>query len=175
MGTHFKGTTAQVRALNVLIKLLRAAETISAATRKIFQAAGLSESRFGVLEALYFLGPLTPGELGTKILKSPGNLTLVIDNLLRDGLVERCESANDRRHRPVRITTTGRRVISDLFPDHVRNVEREMASLSPAELDQLEALLKKLGTAHQPEEPGPKTISSRSSRVTASRHSALKK
>ena len=49
----------------------------------------LTISQFGVLEALYHLGPLSQRQLADKILRSSGNLTMVIDNLERDGLVRR--------------------------------------------------------------------------------------
>lgn len=146
MSTHFQGSTDENRALNAFIKLMRAAEAVLNATRSTYVEAGLTDSQFGVLEALLHLGPLTPGELGKKILKSAGNLTLVIDNLVKSGLVERLESTEDRRRRPVALTTQGRSLIRRLFPAHARRVARVMSSLSSDEQDRLSVLLRTLGT-----------------------------
>ena len=41
----------------------------------------MTVSQFGVLEALHHLGPLRQGEISAKLLRSGGNITLVVDNL----------------------------------------------------------------------------------------------
>ena len=38
-----------------------------------------------------------PGELSSKLLKSTGNMTLVLDNLEKRGLVRRVRETDDRR------------------------------------------------------------------------------
>lgn len=144
MPTPSVGSHHEKLALEAFIKLLRAAESVSRNTRGVIDQAGLTESRFGVLECLYHLGPLTPSELGRKILKSPSNLTLVLDNLARDGMIERC-SAPDRRRRPVSITPAGRSLIKDLLPEHVRGIAAAFQGLTPKELENLAALCRKLG------------------------------
>ena len=145
MGTHYEGTARERRALNALIKLLRASEAVSRRTREIYAAEGLTDSQFGVLEALYFLGPSTPGELGRRILKSAGNLTLVVDNLVKSGLVSSVVSSGDRRRRPVTLTSTGRALIAGLFPRHVEGVVRAFSVLSAGEQEELDRLCRKLG------------------------------
>lgn len=73
----------EVSALDCFIKLLRASESVNAAAMRQVQANGLTESQFGVLEALLHLGTLNQNQLAGKILKSGGNITLVIDNILK--------------------------------------------------------------------------------------------
>jgi len=145
MSTRYKGTLRETRALDAFIKLLRAADTVSKNTRGPFTDAGLTESRFGVLETLYHLGPKSPGELGRKILKSAGNLTLVIDNLERDGLVERTATPGDRRQKLVALTEQGHDLIEKLLPRHVERIASEMSFLSADEQTELSRLCKKLG------------------------------
>ncbi|HOT28342.1 MAG TPA: MarR family transcriptional regulator [Candidatus Ozemobacteraceae bacterium] len=145
MGTHYRGTREETRALDAFIKLLRAADAVSRRTREVISTAGLTESRFGVLEALYHLGPLSPGELGRKILKTAGNLTLVIDNLERDGLVERRSGLNDRRVKRVALTRQGRDLIERLLPPHAELIVSEMSVLTAEEQIELARLCKKLG------------------------------
>src|SRR5437879_1514833 len=98
MGTHHEGTRAEVRALDALVKLMRAADSVSARLAETITGAGLSESQFGVLEALYHLGPLCQREIAVKLLRSSGNITLVIDNLEARGLVRRERQQEDRRY-----------------------------------------------------------------------------
>lgn len=105
MGTKFKGSKKEVQALDAFIKLKRAAESLSSRLISEFTKWNISESQFGVLETLYHLGPLCQKELGDKILKSTGNITLVIDNLEKRTLVERVRGVEDRRFISVHLTT----------------------------------------------------------------------
>lgn len=50
-----------------------------------------------MLEALYHKGPLCKRDIAAKILKSTGNITLLIDNLEKNGLVRRERDNEDRR------------------------------------------------------------------------------
>jgi MarR family 2-MHQ and catechol resistance regulon transcriptional repressor len=63
MGSHYKGSKKEIRALDTYIKLVRAADTLSAGINMNLLSAGLTESQFNVLDALYHLGPLTQKQL----------------------------------------------------------------------------------------------------------------
>lgn len=145
MGTHYQGTKEERRALDLYIKLSRAAESVNQRVNRHLQDAHLTVSQFGVLEAIYHLGPLTPGQLCDKILRSTGNLTLVIDNLEKRRLVARRQNPEDRRSTIVELTPAGCELIAAMLPVHVQTVVQEMAVLSPAEQEQLAALCRKLG------------------------------
>ena len=70
MGTHFRGSPRQVQALDAYIKLVRAAESVTAALQPGLAAWGLTTSQFGALEALWHLGPMCQRELGEKLLNA---------------------------------------------------------------------------------------------------------
>jgi MarR family 2-MHQ and catechol resistance regulon transcriptional repressor len=147
MGTHYQGTQVEKDALDVYIKLSRAAEAVGARINCHLKDYRLTASQFGVLEALYHLGPLHQHELAAKILKSSGNLTLVIDNLVKRGLVERERDEADRRCINIRLTEPGHQLISSIFPDHVGYVIDAISVLAPEEQHRLAALCRKLGLA----------------------------
>jgi MarR family 2-MHQ and catechol resistance regulon transcriptional repressor len=147
MGTRYRGTKEEIRALNAFITLSRAADSVTGRTQAAISAAGLTESQFGVLEALYHLGPLCAAELAEKVLRSRGNLTLVIANLERDGLAARVTRAEDRRYRTVALTAKGRKRVKTALPRHVRLVVETMGALAPGEQDELRRLCRKLGMA----------------------------
>ena len=134
-----------MRALDAYIKLMRAADSVSARLTPHLSKAGLTVSQFGALEALYHLGPLCQRDLGRKILKSGGNITMVVDNLEKRGLVERMRGENDRRYITVNLTKQGRELISKLFPRHAKAIREEMGVLSDAELEKLGRLCKRVG------------------------------
>jgi len=84
-------------------------------------------------------------ELGVKILKSTGNITLVIDNLEKRNLVKRIRSTDDRRYISIVLTDEGNKLISEFMPVHVKSITKELSILSKEELDQLQKICKKIG------------------------------
>jgi len=148
MGTKFKGSSEEVRALNSYIALLRCTETVTSDTTRHLGGAGLTIGQFGVLETLYHLGPLCQRDIGKKLLKSGGNITTVIDNLVRARLVERHPLPEDRRYWQVDLTETGRQLIAGLFPVHAAGVIKRLSVLSPEEQQELYRLCRKLGKGH---------------------------
>ncbi len=144
MGTRYRGTNEEINALNAFIKLQRAAESVSTRVHAVLPA-GLTVTQFGVLEALYHIGPLCQGELAEKLLRSGGNLTLVVDNLEKAGHVVRERDPADRRFVVVKLTDSGTAFIGRLLPQVVANVSREMNRLSSTELLDLGRLCKKVG------------------------------
>jgi MarR family 2-MHQ and catechol resistance regulon transcriptional repressor len=130
-------------ALSVYVKLMRATNQ---ATRKIhghLRDDNLTVSQFGVLEALYHLGPLSQSELGEKILKSNANLTTVVDSLERKTLVIRKRAEEDRRRVTVHLTKAGRELIARVFPRHAEVVAKEFIFLSDEEKENLSNILRK--------------------------------
>lgn len=151
MSTRYSGSDAEKAALDAYIKVWRAAHAMEARANRHLAAHTLTISQFGVLEALHHLGPLSQRQLADKILRSSGNLTMVIDNLERDGLVGRERDQKDRRVMTVSLTRKGHELIEMLMPQHVQNVLSVFTALSPEELTQLAALSKKLGLSLQAE------------------------
>lgn len=152
MGTHYQGSAEEVLALDSYIKLSRAFETVTTVINAHLQNYDLTISQFGVLEALFHLGPMQPGQLAAKILKSSGNLTLVIDNLVKRGLVTRQRRADDRRRIDIHLTREGQALIEAIFPSHAVIVTEKMGVLTADEQTQLAALCRKLGLGNMMQE-----------------------
>ena len=145
MPTHYRGTPQEILALDTFIKLNRAAESVGSRLHQGGTFDGLTGSQFGVLETLYHLGPLCLGEISAKLLKSGGNITLVIDNLEKQGLVQRVRDPDDRRMINVSLTEEGEALIRQLLPPHVAAIVAEMSNLTPEEQRTLGRLCRKLG------------------------------
>lgn len=145
MKKTFKGNQQEVRALSAYIKLMRAAESVTARIHRHLASVGLTLSQFAVLEALFHLGPLYQREIGQKLLRSSGNITVVIDNLEKRGYVKRDRRKDDRRFMFVRLTDEGFELIGKVFPPHAAVIAREMGVLNARELETLGQLCKKLG------------------------------
>lgn len=146
MPTHFTGSRAEMRTLNTFIKLTRCTNSLLARLAERNTIGDLTYSQFAVLEALYHLGSLTQGDISGKVLKSGSNMTTVIDNLERDGLVRRERDVDDRRVIHVHLTEHGTRKVEAVLPGHVAALVEEFSVLSASEQETLGALCKKLGT-----------------------------
>jgi DNA-binding MarR family transcriptional regulator len=103
---------------------------------------GLSEGRLQVLFRLRHAGsagvPL--GELAEMLNVSPRNITGLIDNLERDGLVLRAPDPNDRRSVLAVLTDQGRERIDATWRASIERQTPWTAGISPEELAQLRHL-----------------------------------
>src|SRR5947207_499204 len=130
---HYKGNKKTARALDAFVKLTRAANSVSAATNSELSAVGLTVSQFAVLEVLYHVGPLCLTEIARKILTTGGNLTLVVKNLEKRGLVQRKQSSDDRRFFSLHLTPKGKGLIAEVFPKQAAQITRVIGALSADE------------------------------------------
>ncbi len=151
MPTHYSGSPKEVRALNVLIKLNRAVESIGTRFARSGVMCELSPSQFAVLECLYHLGPMIQNEIGTKLLRSTGNITLVIDNLEKQELVRRMRNLHNRRSITISLTPKGKERIQKIFPKHLALIVETFSVLTAKEQELLGDLCRKLGKAQQGE------------------------
>ena len=145
MPTHHQGSPEEILALDTFIKLSRASESLDARLLHRNTLCDLTLTQFAVMEALYHLGPMSQTEIGAKLLKSGGNITLVLDNLEKHGYTERQRCPHDRRSFTVHLTEIGQTKIGEVFPRHLASIVDEMSALTATEQQQLGVLLKKLG------------------------------
>lgn len=136
---------SQERALRLWIALARCYATYARAISFKVQEYGLTPPQFGILEALYHLGPLSLGDLAGKLLVTGGNVTYVMDRLEEQGLVYRERSPDDRRIVQAKLTAKGHDLIREVFPGHGDFIEDLSGALSADEQEELRLLLKKLG------------------------------
>lgn len=135
----------QRQALKTYVKLMRTTTSVTDRLHRHLRGDGLTISQFGVLEALHHLGPLCQRDIGNKILKTGGNMTLVIDNLEKRDLVERVKDIQDRRYLQIHLTSQGHELVQKVFLRHAGIAEKAFALLDQEEQEQLGMLLKKLG------------------------------
>jgi MarR family 2-MHQ and catechol resistance regulon transcriptional repressor len=147
--THFRGDRGTKRALNAFINLARASNAVAMRLSAGLGQHGITTSQLGILEALFHLGPMCQRALGDKLLRSGGNITMVIDNLEKHGLVQRVRQKDDRRMIAIHLTLAGRTLISRVLPQHAKEVVKEMSRLTASEQEELRRLCRKLGRGGQ--------------------------
>jgi DNA-binding MarR family transcriptional regulator len=127
---------------------------IAARQRAIFnarhEAAGLSLGSFDVLANLRRSGPdsqKTASELAESSMLSSGGISLRLDRMEADELVERRRDAVDRRLVRVTLSPRGRELIDAVYGQHVRAQSALLADLDDDELAELDRLLRKVETS----------------------------
>lgn len=150
MPARYAGSPREVRALDTFVKLMRASESVTSELARGLVGTGLTFGQLAVLEALLHLGPMHACELARKVLRSTANMTTVLDNLEKAGLVRRERSGADRRFVTIVLTPGGRERIAAVFPEHASRVADAFRALTASEQEELGRLCRKLGTSIPP-------------------------
>lgn len=145
MATNFKGKTKEVNALNTYLKLIRASDSIRSKMNTYLIEQGLTENQFNVLDVLYNLGPTNQKIIGRKLLRSGGNITLVIDNLEKLGLVKRIRGKEDRREFLVELEEEGKKNYKKIFPEFLELLVNQTKVLTVDEHKEFQRLCRKIG------------------------------
>lgn len=114
-----------------------------------FAEHDLTFNQFKVLEVLYHRGDLSIGAITKLTMSTPGNITVVIKNLKRDGWISAIKDPNDNRSSILTLSKKGKEIIESVFPQHAKNTHKTLEVLSDDELDTLYELLDKVYQANK--------------------------
>jgi MarR family transcriptional regulator, 2-MHQ and catechol-resistance regulon repressor len=128
-------------AVSAYVQLVRTAEALHARVSQGLIEEGLTASQFSTLKVLRMRGPQSQKDIANYLLKTGGNITLVVDNLVRRKLVLRGNDPNDRRIALVELTPLGTATFDRVYPSHLQRIHRAMESLSIEQLNLLADLL----------------------------------
>jgi hypothetical protein len=78
-----------------------------------------------------------------QLMRTSGSISLRIDALERDGLVQRALNEEDRRTTEVVLTTAGHKLLEKVIPEHLANETALLAGLTVRERAELIVLLRK--------------------------------
>ena len=135
--------------IHLWLVLWKAAQSLEAHSSRSIRRFGMGQSDFGVLEALLHRGPMSVKQLGAKVLLTSGSMTAAVDRLAARGLVTRHNAEGDRRSRIVHLTDAGRQLIEEVFAEHSKAMEEEVAGFPAEERPALIDSLRKLGRSAQ--------------------------
>lgn len=133
--------------LQLFVVLIRAYNSVTSRSNRDIQGHGLNSTEFGVLDLLYHKGPQALQKIGEKVLMSSGNITYVVDKLQNKNLLFRRPSKEDRRVIYAELTEEGKRLFTQIFPQHHQVIIDILEGLDPSEKVDAIRLLKKLGLA----------------------------
>ncbi len=130
--------------LSTWVEIMRAFTKIRASELELIEANGLTIGQFGVLELLYHRGSQSIGAATKLAMSTPGNMTVVVRNLVKQGLITSEKSAEDKRSATISITEAGSTLIGSIFPEHSKRIDQFLSGLSREEKEVVRALLRKL-------------------------------
>ncbi len=127
-----------------IIALSRALRSAHQKSLALLRQYRLTQPQFEVLEALYHKGALTIGALIQAVLSTSGNMTVVVRNLEKNGLVQCEKNPSDLRSVIVSLTPAGQELIADVFRQHMALIRESLAPITEEEKQTIIQILKKL-------------------------------
>ena len=94
-------------------------------------AHGVSLSQFDVLATLLHGEGITQQDLAERLLVTKGNVVGLINRIEAAGWVERRPDPEDRRANRLYLTDAGRKILSEVFPWHARDVRPKRSAGTP--------------------------------------------
>ena len=113
------------------------------ATRRL-EESGDSMLGWQVLAVLIRAGKLTQTEVAVALLQHPAGVSRLLDELEKQGSVERRRDSTDRRRVHVQATARGERRFRSILPEVIRGVDQALEPLSEVERRTLRDLLRKI-------------------------------
>ncbi|CAI8227473.1 MAG: HTH-type transcriptional regulator MhqR [Arcobacter lacus] len=132
------------KSMKTVLRLERTGLKIHNKTVSYLAQHDLTFNQFKVLEVLYHMGDLNVSSITKLTMSTPGNTTVVIRNLKRDGWITSIKDPNDSRASILTITEKGTQIIEKVFPQHSKNLHNMFEILNDTELDTLYELLNKV-------------------------------
>lgn len=151
-GQRFEMPDLVVRETGVLspeqqayLHLMRTAQSLGADLTVLFEGAGLSGKQYNVLRSLRRAGEAGAivSDIARQMTDRSADVTRLVDRLVRDGLASRAHDEADRRVVRVRLSEKGAAVLQALDAPLLETHRRQLGHMTPEELAQLVALLRK--------------------------------
>jgi MarR family 2-MHQ and catechol resistance regulon transcriptional repressor len=104
----------------------------------------LSPAKFNLLMVVCFQGGkdgITQVAIGGKLIVSAGNITGLVEKLVKDGLVTRETNPQNRRENKIKITPKGRTLIDKVWPGYNDLANKMTDIIPPSEQPRLSKIL----------------------------------
>jgi MarR family 2-MHQ and catechol resistance regulon transcriptional repressor len=129
--------------LRLWLLLRRVGDTLMLCQDSIFSKYGLTTEQWGVLTCIKSRGPLRPTDLASILARSTNSISMLVDRMVKAGLVRRTRDRKDRRVVTVSMTSKGEKAVE---PAVIAGWEFIHEILSPLSYDDQCALASMLET-----------------------------
>ena len=130
--------------LSTWVEIMKAFNKIRTLEMELIEANNLTIGQFALLELLHHRGSQTIGAATKLAMSSPGNMTVVVKNLLKAEMITSEKHDSDKRSAVLSITPKGSELIASMFPEHSKRIDSFLSGLTQEEKEVVRALLRKL-------------------------------
>ncbi len=116
--------------LRIWLLLRRVGDTLALCQDSVYGKYGLTTEQFGILASLKSRGPLRPSDLSQILERTPNSISMLIDRMVKSGLVRRTRDRKDRRTVTVSLTGKGEAAVEPAVPAGWEFIHQILSSLS---------------------------------------------
>jgi DNA-binding MarR family transcriptional regulator len=107
---------AESTVLRLWLLFRQVGDAVSLCQDMVYSKYKLTTEQFGVLASIKARGPLRPLDLAFILERSPNSMSMIVDRMVKAGLVRRTRDRKDRRAVFVSMTDKGRKAVEPAIP-----------------------------------------------------------
>jgi DNA-binding MarR family transcriptional regulator len=130
--------------LRLWLLLRRVGDTVVRCQDSLFSGYGLTSEQLQVLASIKSRGPLRPSDLASILERTPNSMSMLIDRMVKAGLVRRTRDRKDRRVVTVSLTEKGKTAVEPAVPAGWEFAHEVLSTLSDDEQRDLASLLERV-------------------------------
>lgn len=139
------------KSMAVYISMSRVINTLRRENNKLILKHDLTLGQFAVMEALYYKGRLSTGEVMEKILSTSGNIPVIVKNLEKDGFITRKQDESDKRRFILDLTDKGKNLMDEIVPENLKFMDELISLWDDDEKEELIILMNKFRRKYEEE------------------------
>jgi len=116
--------------LRLWLLLRRVGDSLDLCQDSVFVKYGLTTEKFGLLTSIKSRGPLRPTDLASILERTPNSMSMLIDRMVKAGLVRRTRDRKDRRVVTVSLTSKGKTAVEPAIPAGWEFIHKILSPLS---------------------------------------------
>jgi len=130
--------------LATIKELARAYQEFEDYSSTHIRSLGLLPVQFDVIATLANQPSMTFKQLGERTLISKSSLTGVVERMVKKGFIAISENPDDARSHLLKLTTKGQKIFEQVFPEHLKHLEKAFEKISKKQMKEIEESLKTL-------------------------------
>ena len=130
--------------LRLRLLLRRVGDALALCQDSLFSKYGLTTEQWGVLTAIKARGPLRPSDLAGLLERSPNTISMLVDRMVKAGLVRRTRDRKDRRVVTVSFTEKGKTAVEPAILVGWEFIHEVLSTLSDDEQRDLANMLQRV-------------------------------
>ena len=130
--------------LRLWLLLRRVGDTLARCQDSIYGKYGLTTEQWGVLTAIKARGPMKPSDLAVLLERTPNTISMLVDRMVKAGLVRRTRDRKDRRVVAVSMTEKGKTAVEPAILAGWEFIHEIVSTLSDDEQRDLANMLERV-------------------------------